>query len=81
MGLLMYLRQRTSVNGLQNPQRRLKSEDCSIDQEIQHWIEAVFILLWVSGEMGCMSILLYGCETWTINTSHLKHLESFHITS
>ena len=29
----------------------------------------------------CLSILLYGCEAWTIYRAHIRSLESFHIQS
>ena len=29
----------------------------------------------------CISILLYGCEAWTIYRAHIRSLESFHIRS
>ena len=29
----------------------------------------------------CLSILLYGCEAWTIYRAHIRSLESFHIRS
>ena len=30
---------------------------------------------------ACLSILLYGCEAWTIYRAHIRSLESFHIRS
>ena len=70
------------------------SDSCSLDSEVEHRIKAassafgrltkrVFLnhnLAKVAVYRAvCISVMLYGCETWTLYRRHVKAIEAFHI--